>query len=81
MSNIAARRREIEKRRRVEREHLLKDHNEKFGAEMAALRADCAKEGHVRGRFWDNGLGWTWFYCAKCDAVMDQQKHEIGGDA
>lgn len=38
---------------------------------LRALQEECAVEGHTRGVFHDNGLGWTWFYCSKCGAQMD----------
>jgi len=69
---ISERKYEIEKRRRAEREVLLKEHNERFEEEMYQLRQDCAKEGHVRGNYWNNGLGWEWYYCAKCGASFDK---------
>lgn len=72
MSEIATRRRDIETRRRREREELLKEHNERFNAEMRQLIEDCEREGHVRGNYWDNGLGWEWYYCAKCGGSFDE---------
>lgn len=38
---------------------------------MNQLVQDCAIIGHHRGTFWDNGLGWSWFYCSNCGARMD----------
>lgn len=78
MPTITERKYEIEKRRRAEREVLLKEHNERFEEEMYQLRQACAKEGHVRGRSHDNGLGWTWYYCVKCGASMDKKSYVIG---
>lgn len=72
MSDIFKRKYDIETRRRREREELLKEHNEKFNAEIRQLIDDCEKEGHVRGRYWDNGLGWEWYYCTKCGGAFDQ---------
>lgn len=72
-SEIGLRRRDIDRRERLARELLLKDHQEKFAAEYAKLREDCAKTGHVLGRYWDNGLGWTWKICAYCGASYDHQ--------
>lgn len=40
---------------------------------LIALQQECAAEGHSRGNFHDNGLGWTWYYCSKCGAQMDKQ--------
>ena len=72
MSDIANRKYEIEKRRRIEREELLREHNEKFNAEIRQLIEECEKEGHVRGNYWNNGLGWEWYYCAKCGGSFDK---------
>lgn len=38
---------------------------------MAEIRKDCEVEGHVRGKYHDNGFGWSWFYCAKCGGRYD----------
>ena len=72
MSEISKRRYDIDKRRREEREFLLKEHNERFSVEMRQLIDDCEKEGHVRGKYWDNGLGWEWYYCTKCGGAFDE---------
>lgn len=72
MSDIRRRRNEIEFRYRKEREILLKERNERYHDEIAALRKECEKEGHVRGDLHDNGLGWTWYWCVKCGASFDK---------
>lgn len=71
-SDISRRRHAIDCREREERAALLFDHNEKFRAEYAKLREDCAKEGHALGRMWDNGLGWEWKICGRCGASYDK---------
>lgn len=38
---------------------------------MKALRERCERIGHIRGKFHDNGLGWSWFYCNQCGARME----------
>lgn len=43
---------------------------------MQQLEKDCAAIGHHRGNFWDNGLGWSWFYCSNCGARMDITHNE-----
>jgi hypothetical protein len=41
-----------------------------------AGKSECAKEGkHVRGEFWNNGLGWHWWYCSRCGAAFDKEFH------
>tara|TARA_R110000868_G_scaffold95713_4_gene263075 strand:+ start:3050 stop:3301 length:252 start_codon:yes stop_codon:yes gene_type:complete len=74
-SEIGRRRYDIDRREREARQELLKDHNEKFSAEYAKLKEDCAKSGHVMGRVWDNGLGWDWKICAYCGAGYDHHSY------
>jgi len=31
----------------------------------------CESEGHVKGNFHSNGLGWSWYYCSKCGSRID----------
>jgi len=70
-TEIWIKRRDMVRREQDERMALLKDHSEKFAAERASLKSECAVIGHERGRYWDNGLGWEWYYCKHCDARMD----------
>ena len=72
MSEISKRRYELDKREREERMELLKDHSKKFSQERAALIRDCEEIGHVEGKFWDNGLGFTWFYCCNCGGQIKE---------
>jgi hypothetical protein len=46
-----------------------------FLQQRTQLQNDCEKEGHVRGKFWDNGLGWTWYYCANCGVSFDKERY------
>lgn len=39
--------------------------------DLKDLRDECEKVGHVRGTYWDNGIGWAWYYCANCNARFD----------
>jgi hypothetical protein len=66
MNDITERRLDIERREREERQALLGDHIAKFSAEKTRLAEDCAAIGHVKGQYWNNGLGWEWFYCCHC---------------
>jgi hypothetical protein len=75
MSDIRKRRADIERRSREEREFLLRDHQLKFSKERAELIADCAREGHARGAYHDNGLGWEWYYCAKCGGRIEERSY------
>lgn len=80
-SEIWQRRIEIDKREREERMELLKDHSKKFSKERASLIRDCEEIGHIEGKFWDNGLGFTWFYCNQCGGQIKEsiQKYNIRG--
>ena len=75
--NISQRLYDITKRRMIEREKLLAEHNKKFAAEFAQLKEDCGKEGHVRGNYHNNGLGWEWYYCAECGGRFDENAYGI----
>lgn len=80
MNEIWNRRVDIDRRERKERAELLKDHNDKYFKERAALIAECEKIGHVEGNFHDNGLGWTWFYCRNCGGRMSEKRYSILAD-
>lgn len=45
-----------------------------------ALQDECAGIGHTRGRFHNNGLGWSWFYCSTCGGQMDIQGPDCQSD-
>jgi hypothetical protein len=49
-----------------------------YQQDMKSLQEECGKLGHVRGKFWDNGLGTTWYYCAHCGATFDIEKYDLG---
>ena len=36
------------------------------------LIEDCGKQGHTKGKFHDNGLDWTWWWCGKCGTAWDK---------
>jgi hypothetical protein len=63
---------DMEHREREERAALLKEHNKKYSKERAVIKKLCEEIGHERGKYWDNGLGWEWYYCCHCSAVMDE---------
>lgn len=46
---------------------------------LKALQEECEKseEGHGNGKYHDNGLGWHWFYCGKCNARYDVERYGI----
>lgn len=77
MNSIWQRKIDIDRRQRDERSELLKEHNEKFRKERVALIEECGKIGHVEGNLHDNGLGFTWFYCANCGGRMGEKRYSI----
>jgi hypothetical protein len=44
---------------------------------LLALQDECGRTatGHTRGTHHDNGLGWHWWYCGRCDARHGVQQH------
>ena len=68
--DIISLKRNIDQRECQERDALLREHNQKFYQERLTLYTECGKIGHVKGRFWDNGWGTTWCYCARCGCRM-----------
>lgn len=77
-SEIWQRRTEIDRRERNERMKLLEEHNKKFSEERAALIRECEEIGHKEGKFWDNGLGYTWFYCNQCGGQIKESVRHYG---
>lgn len=73
MSEIWERNRKLEKERREKMQELMGeyDKNVYYPARRQVIE-DCAKEGHVRGKFHDNGLGWSWFWCSKCGTAIEK---------
>ena len=75
MSEIWERRHLIEKERRAKMQELMEEYDRTvYYPAKAQLIQDCAKEGHVRGKFHDNGLGWNWYWCGKCGTSFDKEK-------
>lgn len=72
MNEIWQLRNDIDRREREERKKLLEEHNKKFKEERQDLMNRCGEIGHVEGKFWYNGLGYSWYYCANCGGVMKE---------
>lgn len=60
-------------RERTEKLRELMDEWDKtiYYPRLKELRERCATAGHSKGRFHDNGFGWSWFYCCRCGGRMD----------
>ena len=71
MTEIWEKMKALQKQERLERGELLKEHDEKFNLLRQEIQQECEREGHVKGNFWDNGLGYTWYYCERCGAIME----------
>ena len=73
MSEIWERRYKLDKERREKMQELMGEYDRTvFYPARKQLIEDCAKEGHTRGNFHDNGFGWTWFWCGKCGTSFDK---------
>lgn len=78
MSDISTRRYQIDKARLEKQRDLMKEYDETvYYPAKKQLIADCEKEGHTKGNFHDNGLGWTWWYCGKCGTAFDKVNHNL----
>lgn len=74
MSDIWKRRHEIDKARREKMKEVMDEYDRTvFYPARKQLIDDCAKEGHTQGKFYDNGLGSTWWWCGKCGTSFDKQ--------
>lgn len=78
--------RELERDRRKKNQELMEEYDQTvYYPALKQLRQECFKEGHRGHNFHDNGLGWTWFYCAKCGGRYnihgpDGQRAKDSGD-
>lgn len=73
MNDISTRRWQQDKERREKMTEAMKEYDQNiYWPARRQLIEDCEKEGHVRGNFYDNGLGWTWFWCGKCGTSFDK---------
>lgn len=80
-----AQRRQIEREEQQLREEYLKLLQEDvryqdIQARLKKNQEDCEKVGHKRGRFWDNNLGWEWYYCQHCNAIFDKSCYLLDED-
>lgn len=81
MSEIWHRRYQLDKERRDKMKEAMDEYDRTvYYPARNQLIEDCEKEGHVRGKFHDNGLGWTWFWCGKCGTSFDKKGPEKEND-
>jgi CRISPR/Cas system-associated protein Cas10 (large subunit of type III CRISPR-Cas system) len=63
------------KERRAEIQRLMVDFDAQQREERMKLREHCAQLGHITGAYHDNGIGWSWYYCAVCEERLNVQHH------
>jgi hypothetical protein len=74
MSDIWERRNQIDRARSNKMHELMEEYDKTvYYPAKKQLYKDCYAEGHVAGKFHNNGFGWTWFYCSKCGGTMNQE--------
>lgn len=71
--SIGERRSDIDRARIKKNRELMDEYDRTvYYPALFALRKECEEsEGHRGGKYHDNGLGWSWFYCGKCGARYD----------
>ena len=73
--DIAKRIRELQRERSHQLKELMAEYDaEVYYPERAKLVKACEEQGHRRGSFHDNGLGWVWWSCSVCGSSFDKQK-------
>lgn len=76
MSDIWKRRYLLEKERHEKMKEAMDEYDRTvFYPARQQLIEDCEKECHSEGKFHDNGLGWTWWWCGKCGTSWGKQKY------
>lgn len=63
----------IQRARRVELAKAMEEYDrDVYYPALEAIRDWCiANGGHIRGKWHNNGLGWSWFYCSRCGGRME----------
>jgi len=65
---------ELQDQRRQKLVDMMREYDETiYRPAMQKLKDCCAAVGHVKGKFHDNGLGWTWWYCNNCGTPFDKR--------
>lgn len=68
----------LQKARRDKMNELMSEYDKTvYYPALEALREECEKRGHIRGKFHDNGLGWCWYWCSNCGAPFDKEEYNI----
>lgn len=72
--SIWQRRGEIDRARMKRNQELMDEYDRTvYYPAKLALQKECeeSERGHHGGKYHDNGLGWSWFYCQSCGARYD----------
>jgi hypothetical protein len=74
-TNISGRLFSLRRQRSKKMKELMREYDETvYYPEIQKLQKQCLESGgHIRGKFHNNGIGWTWYYCARCDASFDKE--------
>jgi hypothetical protein len=77
MHDIWKRRLEIDNERRKKTEELMKQYDEEvYFPALKQLQEDCIKiyGEHEKTKYYNNGLGWEWWYCGRCGASHSRKQ-------
>jgi hypothetical protein len=74
-TNISSRLFSLRRQRSQKMKELMREYDKSvYYPEIQKLQQECLESGgHIRGKFHNNGIGWTWYYCTRCDASFDQE--------
>jgi hypothetical protein len=60
------------KERREKTDQLIEEYdNTVYYPAIDKLIKDCEKEGHIKGQFYENGYGVSWYNCEKCGTRIE----------
>ena len=74
---------EIQKARSEKMRELMEEYDRTvYHPALKELQERCLQEHgeHLKSKFHDNGLGWSWWYCGRCGVSHDKVKHWHGDD-
>lgn len=76
MTEIWEKKLKIKADRRVMMNKLMQEYDETiYYPAIKALQEECEKQGHVRGKMYNNSLGRTWYDCENCGCEMKEEHH------
>ena len=69
---------EIQDARRKKMNELMEEYDRTvYYPALKEIQEKCVQEHgeHLKSKFHDNGLGWSWWYCGRCGASHDKVRH------